>query len=110
MADQKTQPQTRRKLFEDTVITELRGAIEEAKEQRKKRLSRREIIEQLKDELQGMLRTGTTYDELVELFAKKNIEVSVPMLRETLKVGKTKRRNGTRHRPTPAPSQTPVES
>ena len=91
MAEQKTQTPTRRHLYEETVVTDLRGALETAKEERKKRLSRREIIEQLKDELQGMLRSGWTYDDLVELLAKKDFAVSVPMLRDLLRVPKKRR-------------------
>jgi uncharacterized protein YehS (DUF1456 family) len=91
MADQKTQTQPRRHLYEEHVVTDLRGALEKAKVERQKRLSRREIIDQLKDELQGMLRSGWTYDDLVELLAKKDFPVSVPMLRELLRAPKKRR-------------------
>lgn len=94
MAEQKTQTQTRRKLYEESVVPTLRSALEEAKEHRKKRLSRREIVEQLKDELQAMLRSGWTYDDLVEVLTKKDFEVSVPMLRETLRMPKKRKTTG----------------
>ena len=94
MAEQKTKLQPRRKLYEESVVPTLRGALEEAKEHRKKRLSRREIVEQLKGELQAMLRSGWTYDDLVEVLAKKDFEVSVPLLRETLKTPKKRKATG----------------
>jgi len=94
MAEQKTRNPTRRKLYEESVVPTLRSALEEAKEHRKKRLSRREIVEHLKDELQAMLRSGWTYDDLVDVLAKKDFEVSVPMLRETLRAPKKRKATG----------------
>lgn len=88
MPEQKARPKPGHKLYEDSVVVTLRGALTEAKEHRKQRLSRREIIEQLKAELQEMLRSRWTYDELVELLAKKDFEVSAPMLREVLRTPK----------------------
>lgn len=85
MPEQKPQPKPQRRLYEENVVSTLRGALEEAKEHRKQRLTRREIIAQLKTELEEMLRSRWTYDELVEVLTKKDFEVSAPMLREVLR-------------------------
>ena len=94
MADQKAAATPRGQLFDEQVVSQLRGAMDEEKEHRKKRLSRREVVEQLKTELQEMLRAGWTYDQLVDVLVKKDFPVSAAMLREALRTPKKRRSGG----------------
>jgi len=100
MADPKAAAPSRGQLFDEQVVSQLRGALDEEKEQRKKRLSRREVVEQLKAELQEMLRAGWTYDQLVDVLVKKDFPVSAAMLRELLRTPKKRRSAGAKRQQT----------
>ncbi len=80
----------RTRLFDEDAVTALRTELESAKGQAKRRLSRREVVAQLKADLEELLRSGWTADEIVELLAKKDFKISAAMLREYLREPKTK--------------------
>lgn len=81
---------SRARLFDEDAVAALRTELESAKGQRKKRLSRREVVAQLKADLEELLRGGWTADEIVELLAKKEFKISAAMLRDYLRDPQTK--------------------